>query len=104
MQHGSRAASNTDISGFEHLERDDRGVEQVPHFMSQEPRARIPSRILSIQSGLILLAAEFGDSTRNRVVQAPIEHAKVVRADRRVHLHRELGDRLTDVAVVVHDL
>jgi hypothetical protein len=48
--------------------------------MSQEPRALIPSRSLSIQSGLILLAAEFGDSARNRVVKAQIEPAKVVGA------------------------
>ena len=72
--------------------------------MSQEPRARIPSRSLSSQSGLILLAAEFGDSARNRVVKTQIEPAKVVRADGRVHLHRKLGDRLTDVAVIAHNL
>ena len=104
MQHGSRAASDANISRLEHFERHDRGVEQVPHFMSQEPRALIPARRLSIESGLILFAPEFGDGTRNRVVKAPVERAKVVRADGRVRFHRQLGDGLTDVAIVVHDL
>ena len=104
MQHSPRASADTNISRLEHFEREDRRVEQVPHFMSQEPCPLVPSRGLSIQGGLILLAAEFGDSTRDGVVKAPIEHAKVIRADGLVHFHRELGDGLTDVAIVVHDL
>jgi hypothetical protein len=68
MQHSPYASSDTNISRLEHFERDDRRVEQVPHFMSQEPCPLVPSRGLSIQGGLILLAAEFGDSTRDGVV------------------------------------
>jgi hypothetical protein len=71
IQPESRASSDTNISRLEHFEHDDRRVEQVPHFMRQEPCPLVRSRGLSIQGGLILLAAELGDGTRDGVVKAP---------------------------------
>jgi hypothetical protein len=104
MQDGPGAAADANISRLEYFERHDGGVEQVPHFMSQEPCALISSGSLSIERRLILLAAELGDGTRDGVVKAPIEHAEVIRGDGRAHLHCELCDGLTDVSIVVHDL
>ena len=88
MEHGPGAPCDANIPRLEHLERDDRGVDQVPHFMSQEPEPLVSSRGLSIEGGLILFAPVFGDGARDGVVKAAVEHAKVVRADGRVQFPR----------------
>ena len=49
MEHGPGAPCDANISRLENLERQDRGVEQVAQFMSQEPRALAPTRGLSIE-------------------------------------------------------
>ena len=47
MEHGPGAPCDANIPGLEHLERHDRGVDQVPQFMSEEPeRARSRARPL----------------------------------------------------------
>src|SRR5687768_18175476 len=43
-------------------------------------------------------------SARDGIVEAPVQGAEVLRANRSAHFDRQLGDRLADVAVVVHDL
>ena len=96
--------ADADVARLEHFEGEHRGVEQVAHFVRDEPRALVPARRFPIEGRLILLASEFGHRAGDGVVQAPVQHAEVVRADARVRLHRELGDRLAHVAVVVHDL
>jgi hypothetical protein len=72
--------------------------------MSEEPEPLAPARSLSIEGGLISCAAVLGDGTRDGIVKTSIQRAKVIRADGRVHFHRQLGDSLTDVAIIVHDL
>ena len=84
MEDGSGASCDANISRLQHLERHDRGVEQVPQFMSQEPRALAPTRGLSIEGRLILFASEFGDGARDGVVKASVQRAKVIGADGRV--------------------
>ena len=104
MEHGAGAPCHANISRLQNLERHDRGVEQVAQFMSQEPSALAPTRGLSIEGGLILFAPEFSDGARDGVVKASVQRAKVVGADRRVLFHCQLGDGLTHVAIIVHDL
>src|SRR4051794_12692973 len=41
---------------------------------------------------------------RNGCVEAPIQDVEFVRCDWRILVDRQLGDRLADVPVVVHDL
>ena len=71
---------------------------------AKNPSALAPARGLSVEGGLISFAPVLGDRARDGVVEASVQRAKVVRADGRVHFHRQLGDGLTDVAIVVHDL
>ena len=37
MEHGAGAPAHADIPRLQHLERDERGVDQVPQFMGEEP-------------------------------------------------------------------
>ena len=104
LEHRPGAPCDSHIPRLEHLERDHRGVDQVPQFMSQEPEALAPARGLSIEGELISSAPVLGDGARDGVVKASVQHAKVIRADGRVDFHRQLGDGLTDVAIIVHDL
>jgi hypothetical protein len=87
-----------------HFEGEERSVEQVEHFMGNEPGALVCARRFLIEGGLILLASEFGHRACDRVIQTPVQHSEVVCGDVRVHLHGEFGNRLAHVAVVVHDL
>ncbi len=104
MQHGAGAPGHADVPGFEHLEGHNRGVGQVPQFVSQEAETLAPARGFAIDGELMACASVFGDGARDGVVKAAVERAKVLRADRRVHLQRQLGDCLTDIAIIVHDL
>lgn len=44
------------------------------------------------------------DGARNGLVKATVERAEVLRANRRVRLERQLGNGLTDVAIIVNHL
>ena len=72
--------------------------------MSQEPQVLAPTRSLFIERRLILFAAEFGDGARDGVVKASVQRAKVIGADRGVRFHCQIGDGLTDIAIIVNDL
>jgi hypothetical protein len=37
------------------------------------------------------------------IVEESVQRGKIIRIDRRIHLHRQLGDGLTDVAIAVHE-
>jgi len=56
---------NSNIPRLENLEREDRGVDQVPQFMSQEAEAIAPARGLSIEGGLISFAPVLRDGARD---------------------------------------
>jgi hypothetical protein len=104
LQYGTGAPGDAHIPRLEHFERDHRRVDQVSQFMRQEPEALAPARGLAIAGGLIPSAPELGDRPCDGIVKASVQHAKIIRADRKSELHRQVGDRLTDVAVIVHDL
>ena len=53
---------------------------------------------------LIPFAPVLGDRARDGVVKTSVQETKILRADGRVRFHGQLGDRLADVAVIVHDL
>ena len=69
LQQCPHAAANADIPRLDHFECDDRGIEQVAHFMRQETGALVASRCLAIERGLILRAAELSDRPRDGVVE-----------------------------------
>ena len=75
--------------------------------MHEEPDTFIAARrflVLLYRHVSLALALEGRDGRRNRLVKGSIELAEVIRADRRVGFARQLGNRLTNVAVIVHDL
>ena len=43
MEHAAGAPGDSNVPRLEHLERNHRGVDQVPQFMSQEPEALGPA-------------------------------------------------------------
>ena len=49
-------------------------------------------------------APECGDGMRDRIVEAPVEGAKLVRGDVRFLFDRQIGNGLADVAVAVDHL
>ena len=55
------------IPYLEHLERDDRGVDQVAQFMREEPEALALACRLSVEGGLISFARVLGDRTRDGI-------------------------------------
>ena len=84
MEHRPGAPGDADVPCLEHLERDDRGVDQVPQFMREEPEPLAPARGLTIECGLVAFAPVLGDRAGDGIVKAAVQHAKVVRADGRV--------------------
>ena len=104
MQHGAGASPDANIPGLQDLERHERRVQQVPQFMGEEPEPFGPACGFAVDARLIALTSVLGHRARDGIVQASVQRPKVVGADRRVQFHRQFGDGLTDIAIVVHDL
>jgi hypothetical protein len=79
-------------------------VDQVSQLVREEAHSVSAIRRWHTDGGPIPLKTVFGHRSGNRVVEAPVEHAEIRGAERRVSLNRQLGDRLTDITIVVHDL
>src|SRR5581483_1445365 len=101
MEDGAGAPRHTDVSGLEDLERDDGGIGQISQFVREEAEALASTRRFRVDAELVPLARELRDRARDGLVETAVQHPKIVGAERRVQFHREFGDRLTDVAVVV---
>ena len=52
----------------------------------------------------LTLAPELGNGFGHRLVEAPVEGAKLVGRDRRVQLDGQLGNGLADIPIIVDDL
>src|SRR5947209_1714527 len=107
MEHSTRAPCDSNISRFDYIERDERGVAQGTQFMSKGTDGVARALGLSRDAGLNSFAPELRiivNGVRYGVVEASVQRAKVIRADGLVCFHRQVGDGLTDVAIVVHHL
>ena len=104
MEYGARAAADSHVPGSENLERQNRGVEQVSQLVCEEFQSVGAPRRGDIHGGLIPLTSIFGDRPGNRIVEASVEQTEIRAADHGVPFRRQLGDRLADVTIVVHDL
>src|SRR6185295_1595575 len=93
-----------DIAGLERFEGEDGRVGQVSQFMSEKPETLASASGLSLDAGLDSFAPVLGDRASDGIVEAAIQCPKVRCVDRGVQLHRQLGDRLADIAVAVYDL
>jgi hypothetical protein len=71
---------------------------------AKNPEPFVPACGLAIDAGLISLTPVLGHGARDGIVQAWVQRPEVVGADRCVQFHRQFGDGLTDIAIVVHDL
>ncbi len=70
MEHRTGAPSDADVPGLDHLERDDRGVDQVPQFVGKESEPLVLANGASVDGGLIAFAPVLGDRVRDGVVKA----------------------------------
>ena len=104
LQDGAGAAADADVSRLENLERDDPGIDQVAQLVCEEAQALLLARVLPHDGGLVARAPVFGHGAGDRVVQAPVQGAELVDGHRRLGLHSQFGDGLTDVAVGMDDL
>jgi hypothetical protein len=82
------------------VEREERGVEEVPKVMRglTEPLHFLLGPSLCHEPRVL------GDRFSDRRVQAPVQRMKLLDGDRCVLLDCDLGDGLADVSVVVDDL
>ena len=64
MEHGPGAPADADVPGLEHVEREDRRVDQVPQLVREEPEALAPARRLAIGRELIAIAPVLGHGAR----------------------------------------
>jgi hypothetical protein len=72
--------------------------------MRKEPEPHVLAIGVAVDGGLIALAPELRDGAGDRVIQASIQHPKVIGADGRVRFDGQFRDGLADVAIVVDDL
>src|SRR4029077_17991532 len=104
MDHGAGAAADSDGPALDRLEGDERSLDQVPQYLSRERAVVVLPNGGSVGGALRLFATEFGDRACDRGVQAPVQHPKVILIDGRGRFDGQLGDRLTDIAIIMHNL
>jgi hypothetical protein len=92
------------VTRLEDLEGHDGGVHPVPQLVGEEPEPVAAARRLTIERGPIPRVPVLGDGASDGVVETAVQRAEVLRSDGRVGFHRQFGDGLTDITVVVHDL
>ena len=71
--------------------------------MLEESQAFVIASGVGIKKRLVA-SSVLRNRTRDSVVQASVQCAKVLDADWRIQLQREVGDGLTHIPVIVHDL
>ena len=103
LEHISSAASHAHVSGPEHFERDRCGADEISDLVREETEAFVVASGFGIEQGLVA-PSELRDGARDRVIETSIQGAEVVDADRRIQLEGEVGDGLTHIPIVVHDL
>ena len=81
MKHRTGTARDPGVARLEHFERDDRGVNQIPQFMSQEAELLGATGAFCIHGGFLAGALELGDRCRDGDIEASVQHAKVVRGN-----------------------
>src|SRR5690242_4583534 len=77
IEDGRRAACDANIPFLEHLEREDRGVGQVPQFVGEESEPLAPTCGFSIERRLISPAPILGDRARDGIIQTMVQSPKV---------------------------
>jgi hypothetical protein len=77
---------------------------KVSEFMREVAEPLAPARRFTVERGLVAFAPVLGDRPGDGFVKTAVQDPKVVRADGRIGLQRQLGDGLTDVAIVVDHL
>jgi hypothetical protein len=97
-------AAESRASHLDRGDRQDRGVEHVAHLVGEHAQALVRGEGAIVLLEHLAAARELGDRARDGVVEADVEDAELVHADRHLLLDRELGDRLAQVAIVVHHL
>src|SRR4029450_840107 len=79
-------------------------MRHFPQFMRKEPEPLVFAGGAALGAGLIALASKLCHGAGDGAVEASVQHPEIIGADRRPGFDGPLGDGLTHVAVVVHDL
>ena len=87
MEHRAGAPGHPNIARLENLERHDRGVHQIPQFMSEEPEALARACRLFIDAGLISFTSVLSHRAGDAILKASVQRSKIIRIDRRVQFH-----------------
>ena len=104
IEHRAGGPGHADVAAFDSRDRKHRGVEQIAQLVRESTEALAHGLSAFGRDQVIALTAELGDRVRNGVVEAAVERVKLVCRHRRVVFGRKLGDRLTEIAVIVNDL
>jgi hypothetical protein len=99
-EHGACPSADSHPAATQDLERDHRGRDQVALLVcesSEPPHLALRQRVLA-------QAKEFRHCPGDGLVEAVVESAELLGRDRRTERHRQLGEVLAYVTVIVDDL
>jgi hypothetical protein len=104
MKHGARAPTTPTFPVFSTSNAMSEVFIRFRNSWAKNPKALAPACGLSINARLISLTAVLRHRACDGIIEASVQRPKVVGADGSVQFHRQFGDGLADVAIVVHDL
>ena len=94
LKHSAGTAGDPDVSRFQHLERDDCRVHEIPQFVDEEADALVAALrrfVLLERRARLAFTLIRGHRRRNRLVEAVVQRAEVIRTDRRIRFHGQFG-------------
>src|SRR5204863_8214179 len=104
LEYVAGTAPDADATGANGIEREHGAGEQGTQLVSERAQVLVGATGALDQDVELALARVLGDGLGDRVVETAVERTELLGAERRVAFDRELGDRLTDIAVVVNYL
>jgi hypothetical protein len=104
VQHGSRCACRPNAAGFHRRNGKRRDVEMISQLVREKSQPFVQGLYAKVLYQRIPLKSVFGHRVGDAIVETAVESSKLVYSDRSAALECEIGDCLTQIAVVVNNL
>jgi hypothetical protein len=104
IQHGSRRAGRPNAAGFDRCNGKRRDVEMISQLVREKSQPFVQGLYASVLYQRIPLKSVFGHRIGDTIVETAVESSKLVYSDRSATFECEIGDCLTQIAVVVNNL
>lgn len=104
VQNCTCCPAEPNLSGFDDGNGMSGSIDMNPQFMYQSTQAVLHCLLFPVIADQLALMCKFSDSICHAIVQAAVKGTKFISANLFIHLDSNIGNRLTEVTVVMNNL